>query len=210
MFPMTQSQPHEHVMVTILAEMNQPFFRNLNSKIKSKIFDSLRNRQRFQDKNWRKKLLASGTSFPWHRYKKKGFCINFFSHKVDLVFCNNVPGVMKNFSIDYILEDWRLFIDFSKTSFKQYFYTMATFASVTVGYSVHLKERYENLDLVFEKLRYSDHKGTIWKIFYCCLVNRVFEKWMIKWNEIIKNENTANLCHWWGGWRFLGNEFRSK
>ena len=35
------------------------------------------------------------------------------------------------------------------------------YASVPVGYSVHLKEVYENIDFILNKLSYSDHEWTV-------------------------------------------------
>ncbi|GFV84760.1 uncharacterized protein TNCV_4297421 [Trichonephila clavipes] len=58
----------------------------------------------------------------------------------------------------YEPEEWRLFIDSSKRSLK----AGNRCASVPVGHSVHLKECYENLEFILNKLSYSDHKWTIW------------------------------------------------
>ncbi|GFS96139.1 uncharacterized protein TNCV_2710061 [Trichonephila clavipes] len=59
-------------------------------------------------------------------------------------------------------EEWRLFIDSSKMSLKAVFlYNGNQYASVSVGPSVHLKECYENLEFILNKLSYSDHKWTI-------------------------------------------------
>ena len=35
------------------------------------------------------------------------------------------------------------------------------FASIPVGHSVHLKERYENLEFILDKIKYEDHKWII-------------------------------------------------
>ncbi|GFS65865.1 uncharacterized protein TNCV_390901 [Trichonephila clavipes] len=66
------------------------------------------------------------------------------------------------FKIMYEPEEWRLFIDSSKWSLKAVFlHNGSRYASVPVGHSVHLKECYENLEFILNKLSYSDHKWTI-------------------------------------------------
>ncbi|GFX66024.1 uncharacterized protein TNCV_14451 [Trichonephila clavipes] len=61
----------------------------------------------------------------------------------------------------YEPEEWRLFIDSSKRSLKAVLHNGNRYASVPVGPSVHLKECYENLKFILNKLSYSDHKWTI-------------------------------------------------
>lgn len=108
-----------------------------------------------------KKLLASGTSFSWYRNREKDL-VSFFSKEGDLVYCNNVPGVMASFNVEYVPEDWRLFIDSSKRSLKAVLlHNGNKYASVPVGHSVHLKETYQNLDVVLNNISYSTHKWMI-------------------------------------------------
>ncbi|GBM12130.1 hypothetical protein AVEN_39469-1 [Araneus ventricosus] len=64
-----------------------------------------------------KNLLTPGTSFSWYRHREKEFT-QFFSNEVNLVFRNDVQGLMKCFDIEYHPSEWRLFIDSSKTSHK--------------------------------------------------------------------------------------------
>ncbi|GFV20884.1 uncharacterized protein TNCV_353581 [Trichonephila clavipes] len=79
----------------------------------------------------------------------------------DLVFCNNVPAILEIFKITYEPEDWRLFIDSSKKSLKAVLpHNGNRYASVSIVHSVHLKECYENLEFILNKLS-SDHKWTI-------------------------------------------------
>lgn len=64
-----------------------------------------------------KNLLSPGTSFSWYRHREKEFT-QFFSKEGNLVFCNDVHGLIKCFEIEYDPSEWRIFIDSSKTSFK--------------------------------------------------------------------------------------------
>ncbi|GFU88997.1 uncharacterized protein TNCV_2894451 [Trichonephila clavipes] len=62
----------------------------------------------------------------------------------------------------YEPEEWRLFIHSSKRSLKAVLLHKGNrYASVPVGHSVHLKECYENLEFILNKLSYSNHKWTI-------------------------------------------------
>ena len=112
---------------------------------------------RLKDKN----ILAPGTSFSWYRSREKEF-VSFFSQEGDLVFCSDVPGLMACFKIEYAPDEWRLFIDSSKRSLKAVLlHNGNKYTSMPVGHSVHLKECYENFELVLNKLCYSDHKWTL-------------------------------------------------
>lgn len=104
-----------------------------------------------------KNLLSSGTAFSWYRHREREFS-HFFSNEGNLVFCNDVHGIMTRFNIDYDPSQWRLFIDSSKTSLKAVLlHNGNVFASVPVGYSVHLKEKYQDLAMILEKIKYEEH-----------------------------------------------------
>ena len=66
---------------------------------------------------------------------------------------------MNGFNILYVRTDIRLFINSSKRRLKVVLlHNGNVFASIPVGYSVHLKERYENLEFILDKINYEDHK----------------------------------------------------
>ena len=105
-----------------------------------------------------KRLLAAGTKFSWYRTRDQEF-VPFFAQEGDLVFCSNISGVMAAFGIEYVPKEWRLFIDSSKRSLKAVLlHNGNNYASIPVGHSVHLKECYENLKLILNKVQYSDHQ----------------------------------------------------
>lgn len=108
-----------------------------------------------------KNLLAPGTSFSWFRKREKDF-LQYFSQEEELVFCNDITGLLSMFNVNYDVKEWRLFIDASKQSLKAVLlHNGNKFASVPVAHSVHLKERYENLNMILLKLKYKDHEWTI-------------------------------------------------
>ncbi|GFY17823.1 uncharacterized protein TNCV_1075581 [Trichonephila clavipes] len=97
-------------------------------------------------------LLNSGVSFSGYRFREKEF-VPFLTQEGELVFCNNVPAILEMFKIMYEPEEFRLFIDSSKRSWKAVLLHHGNrYASVPVGHSVHLKECYENLEFILNKL----------------------------------------------------------
>jgi hypothetical protein len=108
-----------------------------------------------------KNLLAPGTTFSWYRRTEKEF-VPFFSQDGELVYCKDIPGLMTKFNIQHDASKWRLFIDSSKRSFEAVIlHNGNKYASLPVGHSVHLKEWYEHLDSILNKLKYSDYAWTI-------------------------------------------------
>ncbi|GBM32839.1 hypothetical protein AVEN_216542-1 [Araneus ventricosus] len=110
-----------------------------------------------------KNFLAPGTSFSWFRNREQEF-IPLSSQAGALVYCRDIPGLMASFKVQYKPGEWRLFIDSSERSLKAVLLLNGNeHASVPVGHSVHMKEFYENLDFILNKLSYSDHKWAV-----CC------------------------------------------
>jgi hypothetical protein len=78
------------------------------------------------------------------------------------VYCCNIPGLMQKLGIEYKVNEWRLFIDSSKRSLKAVLlHNSNNYASLPIGHSVHLKESYENLELVLTKIGYTAHDRMI-------------------------------------------------
>jgi hypothetical protein len=108
-----------------------------------------------------KNLLAKATTFSWYRNREMEFK-QFFSKEGPLVFCNNISGLIKHFGKYYDVNEWRLFIDSSKRSLKGVLlHNGNQLASIPIAHSVHLKETYENLHLMLEKVQYPLHKWIV-------------------------------------------------
>ena len=59
---------------------------------------------------------------------------------------------------EYKPQDWRLFIDSSKRSLKcVLLHNGNKYASIPIGHSTLLKEKYNNIKRVLEKFNYCDH-----------------------------------------------------
>lgn len=118
------------------------------TKEKAELLDS-----RLKEKN----LLTVGTNIYVYRKREQQFS-QFFEQEGDLVYCSDIPALINEFGIEYKKEDWRLFIDSSKTSLKAVLlHNGNMYASIPVGHSVHMKESYENLEIVLNKIDYSAH-----------------------------------------------------
>lgn len=76
------------------------------------------------------------------------------------MYCNNIPRLVMKLEADkYDSTSWRLFIDSSKRSLKGVLlHNGNIYASVPVAHSVHLKETYENLQLLLNKIKYDEYK----------------------------------------------------
>lgn len=88
--------------------------------------------------------------------------VNFFSMDDDLVYCNDVHGLMKEVQIYYIKEEWRLFIDASKVSLKAVLlHNGNKYPSVPLAYTAQMKETYYNIQFLLLKINYDSHQWNI-------------------------------------------------
>ena len=113
----------------------------------------------------KKNLLARGTTAYFYQDREKGFR-KYFTKDTEnfLVFCTDVKGLVNELKPNsYKDEDWRLFIDSSKRSLKAVLlHNGNKFASIPIAHSTNLKETYENLEIVLQKIKYSKHQ---WKVY---------------------------------------------
>jgi hypothetical protein len=69
---------------------------------------------------------------------------------------------MEMFGVQHEAHDWRLFIDSSQSSLKAVLlHNGNKYASIPVGHSVHLKDKYDNLAFILTKLNYKKYEWTI-------------------------------------------------
>jgi hypothetical protein len=89
-------------------------------------------------------------------------CKCFFSHKNDLVFCNDICSVIEALGHQHCTPEWRLFVDSSKVSLKAVLlHNGNKYSSVPFAHAVNMKESYENTNLILEKIRYDKYKWNI-------------------------------------------------
>ena len=112
-----------------------------------------------QLKQWN--LLETRTKITFYRQRQDELS-SFFTTKNTRCFCNNISGLMQSLSYQHISDEWRLFIDASKSSFKAVLlHNGNTKPSVPLAYAVNMKESYESMNILLEAIKYSKYS---WKI----------------------------------------------
>jgi len=105
-----------------------------------------------------KKCLQADVKISGFRFREAKL-LPYFQEDENIVFCNNIPGLVKEMGIEFRAEDWRLFLDSSTRSFKcVLLHNGNKYAALPIAYSKTLKEEYTNIKMVLEKLCYNEHQ----------------------------------------------------
>lgn len=110
-------------------------------------------------------LLAPGTKVTAYRKRQSSLqnCFVVNDEKTSS-YCRDIEELMTEMHIQYKADEWRLFIDSSKTSLKAVLlHQDSSKPSVPIAYSIETKENYEVLQKILQNVQYNKHK---WKI--CC------------------------------------------
>lgn len=79
-----------------------------------------------------------------------------------IAYCNNIAGLMNEKNIEYNADDWRLFIDSSKSALKVVLlYFDNSKKPVPLFYSVGMTETYVSMQYILETIKYAEHN---WRI----------------------------------------------
>ena len=79
---------------------------------------------------------------------------SFFDMGKRLCYCTNIPGFFTSLSLPHNPSDWRLFIDSSKRSLKGVLlHNGNKYPWIPIAHSVHLKESYDNMELLVEAIK---------------------------------------------------------
>ena len=77
----------------------------------------------------------------------------------DLVHCNDIDDLMAALRITHDPDEWRLFIDSSKTGLKAVLlHNGNVLPSIPVGHAVHMKETYDNMKQLLRCIKYEQHQ----------------------------------------------------
>ena len=78
-------------------------------------------------------------------------------------FCKNVEGLLYHMGLPrYFPNEWRLFIDSSKSGLKcVLLHNGNEHGSVPIGYSTVLKEKYDAIEFVLRQIKYEQHQWPI-------------------------------------------------
>ena len=109
-----------------------------------------------------KDLLKAGTSVSFYHNREEKLK-KYFQSNGQLLYCTNVEGLLLAMGLSaYRSNDWRLFIDNSKRRLKCFLlHNGNQYGSIPIGHSVNLKENYENIKVVLERLKYCVHQWLI-------------------------------------------------
>ena len=151
---------------------------------------------RLKDRN----LLASGTVVSFYRNRERD--VQLFRVENEFVFCDDINGLLNAMGCDYEPAEWRFFIDSSKRSLKcVLLHNRNAFASMPIGHSVQMKESYDSMKQVLEKLKYSEHN---WKIcgdlkIVCMLLGQQggytrYPCFLCLWDSRAKEDHWVKQC----------------
>jgi hypothetical protein len=122
------------------------------SKEKSELLGS-----RLQEWN----LLAEGTTISHFRVRHAKFAA-FYETENNVCFCTDVSGLMRELGYEHHPDEWRLFIDSSKSSLKAVLLNNGNIKpSVPVAHAVGMKETYETMEVLLKLTKHVDHKWHI-------------------------------------------------
>lgn len=109
-----------------------------------------------------KNLLEQGTKITFYRKREYGL-LQYFKVESGLVYCHDVSGLLNAMGMpSYNSNEWRLFLDSSKSSLKCVLLHNTNFyGSIPIGHSIHLKEKYQDIGTVLNLLKYGDHNWII-------------------------------------------------
>ena len=109
-----------------------------------------------------KNLLSDSACITFYCNRHQEFLCFFFEGK-DLVYCTDIAQLLHKLGVpQYEPKDWRLFIDSSKQSLKcVLLHNGNQFASVPLAHLTTLKEKYEAVKYVLEKICYDQHEWLI-------------------------------------------------
>lgn len=113
-------------------------------------------------------------------------------------FCNNIRGLMEKMGHQYAPNEWRLFIDSSKSSLKAVLlYIDNTKNPVPLALGTDTRENHESMKKILDKIKYDDH---LWKI---CADLKVIS--ILCGLQLGYTKNMCYLCLW--NTRYSGNQY---
>lgn len=109
-----------------------------------------------------KGCLQPDVSITCYRTRERDI-LPYFTETNDIVYCNNISGLLNLMGLPvYEPKCWRLFIDSSRKSLKCVLvHNGNKLASIPIGHSTKLKEEYQNIKLVLEKISFVQHQWSV-------------------------------------------------
>ena len=103
-------------------------------------------------------LLESDVKISLFRDCQKDL-VQIFLMEGDLVYCNDIDGLMAALMITHDPDEWRLFIDLSKTSLKAVLlHNGNVLPCISVGHAVHMNKTYNNMKQLLKCIKCEQHE----------------------------------------------------
>lgn len=148
------------------------------------------------------KVLKPNVKVTGYRYREERF-VKYFTASEDnkYAYCNSVTGLMNELNIDYDIEQWRLFIDSSKSDLKAVLlYRDNSLKPLPLFYGIQMKETYESMKFILEKIDYDNHG---WRLI--CDLKVVA---LVTGMQAGYTKHCCFLCLWDS--RYRGNQYARK
>ena len=134
-------------------------------------------------------FLKAKTNVTFHRNREANF-LPYFKQYEEIVVCNYVDLLLMELGIfHYEANSWCLFIGSSKRSLKcVLLHNTNEYASIPIGHSTKLKEKYEPVKQVLECIKYNQHN---WKI---CIDLKMVN--FLLGQQSVYTKHSCFLCMW--------------
>ncbi|XP_017466154.1 PREDICTED: uncharacterized protein LOC108378862 [Rhagoletis zephyria] len=107
------------------------------------------------------KFVSSDVKVTYSRTRHEPFS-KHYTKKDSICYCNDIPGLFKEFGQTYDSKEWRLFIDGNKLSLKAVLLHIGNKKpSIPIAHAVNTKETYEEMQKILKFIKYEEHD---WKI----------------------------------------------
>jgi hypothetical protein len=102
-------------------------------------------------------LLKKNTNISIFHYRQKDIAL-YFASAGDLVYCTDIDKVMGALGQDHKTDEWQLFVDSSINNLKAVLLQNGNkHPSIPIAYALHMKETYENMKNILDKINYNKH-----------------------------------------------------
>ena len=134
-------------------------------------------------------LSQQGVKVPYRKFQQP---FPSFFKKEELVYCNDVTWLPQELGYTHNPQEWSIFVDFSKFILKAGLLRIGNIhPSIPTAHFIHMKETYENMDLLLKATSYSNYG---WKICEDLKIIRLFLGM-----HSGQKKFCCFLCEWGGG-----------
>lgn len=174
---------HAHVAGTV-SLIDQKYLNTMCVRLDLSQRKSMELARMLRDKN----VLAPEVTIYSQKHRQAKF-IPLFTTENELSYCVNINELMEELHIQYDKEDWRLFIDSSKSGLKAVLlHNDNSYMPVAIAYSRTMKETYETMQVIFEKIRYNEHQWDVSGDFKVIA--------LIMGLQLGRTKNACFICTW--------------